>query len=226
LALLFVALFLALGIWQIQRRAWKHALIERVDARIHAAPVAPPAPERWAQVEAGADAYRRMSLTGQFRSGRDTLVLAVTDLGPGYWVMTPLDTGAFDVLINRGFIAQESRASVASPPKGRITVTGLLRLTEPRGGFLRNNDPQANRWYSRDIAAISRTIGLRRTAPYFIDADASMNGPGKPVGGLTVVRFADNHLIYALTWFVLAGFSAWAAWRVLGRTGNGVEDAD
>ena len=225
LALLFVALFLALGIWQVQRRAWKHALIAQVESRVHAAPVAPPLPAHWATVNTQADAYRHVALTGRFRPGHDVFVLAVTDLGSGYWVMTPLDTGPFDVMINRGFVSQEQRSHVAQPPAGIVTMTGLLRITEPGGGFLRSNDPVAKRWYSRDIPAISRAIGLGRTAPYFVDADAGLKGPGQPVGGLTVVRFADNHLVYALTWFALAGFSGWAAGRVLGQRGDEAGDA-
>jgi surfeit locus 1 family protein len=225
LALLFVALFLALGIWQIQRRTWKHALIARVEERVQATPVAPPPPSRWAGVNAQADAYRHVRLTGRFRTGRDVFVLAVTNLGSGYWVMTPLDTGAFDVLINRGFVSQEDRPHAAAPPQGPVPITGLLRITEPGGGFLRSNDPTAKRWYSRDVAAIAHAIGLGRTAPYFVDADVGLTGPGQPVGGLTVVQFADNHLVYALTWFALAGFSGWAAWRVLGKRSADAGDA-
>ena len=89
-------------------------------------------------------------------------------------------------------------------------------MTEPGGGFLRANDPAANRWYSRDVAAIAAARGLGRTAPYFVDADAAPNPGGLPVGGLTVVKFPDNHLVYALTWFalmLLALFFAWRLWR-------------
>jgi surfeit locus 1 family protein len=83
-------------------------------------------------------------------------------------------------------------------------VTGLLRLTEPKGGFLRANDPAADRWYSRDVEAMAAARGLTDTAPYFIDADATPNPGGLPVGGLTVVAFRNSHLVYALTWFALA----------------------
>jgi surfeit locus 1 family protein len=93
---------------------------------------------------------------------------------------------------------------------------GLLRLTEPKGGFLRSNDAVANRWYSRDVSAIADARGLAHVAPYFVDADAKPNPGGFPIGGLTVIRFANNHLVYALTWFALAiGLAAGAI--VIGR---------
>jgi surfeit locus 1 family protein len=193
--------FAALGAWQIERRAWKLALIARVDARIHAAPRSPPAPAAWARVNARHDAYRRVRATGVFLQNRETLVQAVTDLGPGWWVITPLRTVAGVILVNRGFTPPERLDAASRPagsPTGPVTITGLLRMSEPHGGFLRANDPAAGRWYSR---------GLGHIAPFFIDADASPNPGGYPRGGLTVVAFRNDHLVYALTWFALAGLS-------------------
>jgi len=216
--LLLAAGFAALGIWQIERRAWKHALIASVESRIHAAPVAAPGPPAWPALSATRDAYRRLSVSGRFLPGRDTLVRGVSDLGAGYWVMSPLDTGDFIVLVNRGFVPQGHKGDLG-PATGRVSVTGLLRTSEPGGGFLRTNDPTAGRWYSRDVAAIARARRLDRVAPYFIDADATPGG-GYPAGGLTVVRFPDNHLVYALTWFTLA-FLSLAGLRLFRGTGRG-----
>ena len=133
---------------------------------------------------------------------------AVTDLGGGHWVMTPLETTqGFIVLVNRGFVSPDRRepaTRTAGQVPGETTVTGLLRLTEPGGAFLRANDPTANRWHSRDVAAIASARQLDKTAPYFVDADVAPNPGGWPVGGLTKVAFSNNHLVYAVTWFTLA----------------------
>lgn len=91
------------------------------------------------------------------------------------------------------------------------TVTGLLRMTEPRGAFLRHNDPAHNCWYSRDVQAIAAARGLNNVAPYFIDADAGTAGE-VPIGGLTVITFHNSHLVYAITWYTLALMVAGAAW--------------
>ncbi len=216
LLLMLAAGFVALGIWQVERRAWKHALIDAVETRSTAAPVVAPAPG--VAVSAEADAYRRVRVTGRFLHDRETLVRAVSDLGSGYWVVTPLDTGRFTVLVNRGFVPPDRRdpaSRAAGNGAGPVTVTGLLRVTEPGGGFLRSNDPAAGNWYSRDVAAIAAARGLSNPAPYFIDADAAPNPGGWPRGGLTVLRFSDNHLGYALTWFALALLSLGAIWLVL-----------
>lgn len=206
LAALFFIVFTGLGVWQVQRLAWKTRLIAAVDARTQMVATSAPGPAAWARITRDGDAYRRVAADGAYLRGRDTLVQAVTDLGPGFWVMTPMQTEAgFIVLVNRGFTPD--RMAAAPPPPGRQTVHGLLRITEPGGGFLRKNAPSTDRWYSRDVAAIAAQRSVKHVAPYFIDADRSAAGPDWPRGGLTVVRFPNSHLAYALTWFTLAGLT-------------------
>lgn len=200
--------FTALGIWQIQRLFWKLDLIARVDARVHAEASAPPASAEWAKIAPADAEYRHVTVTGSFDHSRETFVQAVTELGPGFWVVTPLTlTDGSIVLVNRGFVPPDRRdpsSRAEGQVDGNITIVGLLRLSEPGGAFLRSNNPEANNWYSRDVAAIGDSKKLAGLAPYFIDADATANPGGYPVGGLTVVQFRNSHLVYALTWFSLA----------------------
>lgn len=214
-----VAVFLALGSWQVQRLFWKLDLIERVENRIHAEPVAAPARAEWPDIGRERDEYRRVTATGLFRHDRTALVQAVTERGAGFWVLTPLALAdGTTILVNRGFVPADRSspdARVASElAAGPVTVTGLLRISEPGGGFLRSNDPANDRWFSRDVAAIAAAKGLEDVAPYFIDADATPNPGGLPIGGLTVVAFRNSHLVYALTWYALAAMSAFAAFQV------------
>ncbi|WP_442919262.1 SURF1 family protein [Methylobacterium sp. SyP6R] len=221
LSLLATALFLALGIWQVERRAWKLDLIARVEARLAAAPVPAPGRAEWPKLSRDADEYRRVTATGRFLPDRAVRTMAVTEKGAGSWLLVPLVTASGDtILINRGFVPSDWQGS-AGDGEGSVTVTGLLRLPEPGGGFLRSNDPAHDRWYSRDVAAIAAARNLGPVAPYFIDADASGNGPSQPVGGLTVVVFHNNHLIYALTWFGLALLSGYAVYRLVREPGVG-----
>jgi surfeit locus 1 family protein len=217
--LLAIAGFTALGLWQLERRAWKLDLIARVDARLAAPPTAAPGPAAWPLPPDAA--YTRVEAKGRFLHDRETPVLAVTDLGSGYWILTPIETPAFTVLVNRGFVPHDRRDPATRPQgqlPGEATVAGLLRLSEPGGGFLRSNDPSAGRWYSRDVPAIAEARGLTAPlAPYFIDADAAPVPGGWPRGGLTVVRFRNTHLGYALTWFALAAGLAALTLRAVRR---------
>lgn len=217
--------FMALGTWQVHRRAWKHDLIARVDQRVHAPPVAVPGRERWPTITAADDEYRHVTVTGTLLQDKSVRVRASTELGMGSWLLTPLRTPAGDVvLINRGFVSTTwcgGKATCIPGPDGETTITGLLRISEPKGAFLQDNDPAADRWYSRDVAAMARAKSLGDAAPYFIDADAASSpghaeGKDGPVGGLTVIAFPDNHLSYAITWYALALMTllgGWVVWK-------------
>jgi surfeit locus 1 family protein len=207
---LLALLFAGLGVWQVERLRWKTDLIARVDARLAAEPV-PLSPKSDGSAFVGKDAeYLKVRATGRFDHARETLVDALTERGKGFWVLTPLRTADRILLVNRGFVPSE-RALPATRAAGQVagvvTVTGLIRLTEPSGRFLRANRPGADLWYSRDVAAIAGTRSLPHVEPFFIDADAAPNPGGLPIGGLTVVSFRNAHLVYALTWFALAALS-------------------
>jgi surfeit locus 1 family protein len=249
IAVLLIVLFAGLGSWQVQRLQWKLALIERVESRVHSAPAAPPPPARWGQLSAASDEYRRVKLSGFFLYQFTTPVQALSDLGSGYWLVTPMCTSdGYIVLVNRGFVpaadgllekypGQGAAAgvsvcerSVGSRLRGNdgVDVVGLLRVSEPRGGFLRENDPQHNRWYSRDVAAIARARGLYNVAPYFVDAARDQDpadAPDHPTGGLTVITFHNNHLVYAFTWYALA-LMVIGAWWWVARGGANREQED
>lgn len=211
LAALLSAGLAALGLWQLQRLTWKEALIARITQAQQAAPTPLPARSDWAGISKEQDEYRRVQARGQFIHEKQTLVRASTALGTGYWVMTPLrlSTGGY-LLVNRGYVGtgQLTPESRGEPSLGQPEqlVTGLLRPNEPGGSLLQKNEPQTQRWYSRDVAAIAQAQGLPQQdlAPFFIDAVAQPDSPPWPRAGLTVLSFNNKHLGYALTWFTLA----------------------
>ena len=217
-AALLAAGFAALGSWQLQRLAWKTDLIARVAQRTTAPAQPAPGPAAWPGLSRAADEYRRVAVHGRYAHDLATRVRAVTALGSGHWLLTPVRTDAGHwVLVNRGFVPHPGRAPDGAllpvpltEPAGAQTVVGLLRLTEPGGAMLQANDPAADRWTSRDVPAIARARGLgdAPVAPYFIDAvpgtDTPPTATGWPRPGLTVLAFSNSHLSYALTWFVLA----------------------
>ena len=197
-----------LGNWQLRRLDWKLALIERVEARAFAASVAAPVVATWSGITRQADEYRRVKIRGRFLHEKETLVWALTEFGNGYWVLTPLLTPTGEtVLINRGYIPVANanpELRSAGQINGEVSVTGLLRISEPDGIVLRENDPAMDLWYSRDVSAIAQARMLKNIAPYFIDADNTANPGGLPMGGLTRLNYRNVHLVYALTWYGMA----------------------
>ncbi|MCA0919403.1 SURF1 family protein [Pseudooceanicola nanhaiensis] len=204
--------FVSLGVWQVHRLGWKEDLIQRVDARVHADPIPAPGPADWPAISAEASEYTRVELTGTFLNDEEVQIYVPSDLGPSYWVMTPLarDDGTI-VMVNRGMVPERLKApATRQAPEGEVTVTGLLRMPEDKGWlFSRANDPENQLWYRRDIASITATKGFDNAAPYFVDEERGAP-EAWPRGGQTVIQFRNAHLQYALTWFALAALVLFA----------------
>ena len=222
---LFITFFL-LGTWQLERRTWKLELIAHLEQQLQRAPVLAPGPSTWPSI-GPAHSYLPVTVSGRFLHEGEILVQAMTRYGSGHWLLTPLRTDrGFTVFINRGFVDPEHRDPASREEAqngGPVSIAGLLRLSEPRGRLLQANDAAADRWYSRDVAAMGAARGLerQRLAPYFIDAGDAPNPGGWPVGGLTVVTFRNAHLGYALTWYALALMTVLGTWLMLReRTGS------
>jgi surfeit locus 1 family protein len=226
-----LVLLIGLGVWQVERLHWKEDLLARIDARIHAPPVALPPASEWAVLAATDYDYTHVRASGRLDPSRTAFIfrgasgIPGAPAGPGYWVMVPLvraDGSA--ILVNRGFIAvdrKERRAAAGAEraAAGETTVTGLLRPPESRGLFTPADNPDKGEWYTRDPGAIAAALHLDRAAPFSIDEDAHAAPPGEPAGGATVFDIPNNHFGYALTWFGLAAalagvFGVFAARRL------------
>jgi surfeit locus 1 family protein len=215
--LIVFAILCGLGVWQVQRLAWKEALIARVDSRLDDPPVPAPGPADWAALDLAEREYQPVSLTGRYLNDREARIVYVLTApkgpvgGVGYLVMTPFRTDeGWIAYVNRGFVPQANAAPetrAAGQIEGETTVTGLLRHTHGRSWFDPADDPAGNAWFSRDPKVWAAAAGLpaAEIAPYIVDAgyDPALPG-GLPQGGETLVTFPNSHLGYAITWFGLA----------------------
>ena len=213
LALAVFAVLIALGTWQVQRLAWKEALIETIAERI----ASPPRPlseiEALAAAQAGDVEYWPVEATGTFRHEAESHFFATWQGQSGFFVYTPLELadGRF-VFVNRGFVpfdrkdpAMRSEGQIAGP----TNIDGLARdtLAEKPSAIVPDNDPGKNIFYWKDIAAMTARAGLAPETdvlPFFIDIGENAVPGGLPVGGVTIVDLPNNHLGYAVTWFGLA----------------------
>lgn len=229
--LVALAILIALGVWQLERKAWKEDLLAQIQARAYGEPGAVAPEADWPAWRAEADEFRRVRLSGAFRHDLEAPVhgLAPAPGGrtaQGFYVFTPLVlTDGAVVMVNRGFVPTELGDPARRPEgqvAGPVTVTGLLRAPEAPRLFVPGNDPARNSWFTRDVAAMAQAKGLTRVAPFYVDADATPNLGGWPKGGQTRLALPNDHLHYALTWFGLAltlvGVFAGFAWRRLRGT--------
>jgi surfeit locus 1 family protein len=230
LTIILTACLVALGTWQVQRLSQKTALIAQIEARAYGEPKA--LPSDWNAIGPSADwEYSRVKLSGEFDHSAEVQVYTVTDIGPGYWALTPLKMlDGRNVIINRGFVPNDMRSPQTRPGgqiTGPVTITGLMRATETGGLFLRENDLASQRYYRRDIAQIAESKGINDAAPFYIDADDKANPGGLPIGGKTQLKFPNSHLSYAITWYVLAAMMIAAGWfvsRNLNASGTSKEE--
>lgn len=212
-----LVILIGLGIWQVQRLAWKEGLIARVTARIDAPPVPAPPSAAWAGLDMAGLQYEPVTVTGRFDNARETYVVQpLTEPkgrlgGLGYLVMTPLTTAdGWTVYVNRGFVPTANKdpaTRAAGQIEGETTVAGLLRTPYDRSWSAPSDNPAKNEWFSRDPVLYAKAAGLdpAKVAPYIIDARADPSLPGgMPQGGETIVDFPNSHLQYAITWFGLA----------------------
>ncbi|MEM8811510.1 MAG: SURF1 family protein [Pseudomonadota bacterium] len=216
-ALCVLPVLLALGTWQLKRLAWKEDLIRTVTERPTRDPVPAPGPEDWTAFDFSRYDYLPVNLTGRFGEDEVHVYTALSTAngplsGQGYWVVTPFEASdGWTVIVNRGFIPddrkdQQTRPN-SVPPMGSVTLTGLIRRPGTGNRFTPDADPDANIWYARDPAAIGAHFGVQkdRLAPYSIDLAAAMTPEGGlPQAGETLMRFSNNHLQYAVTWYGLA----------------------
>jgi cytochrome oxidase assembly protein ShyY1 len=221
LALLGLIVLLGLGTWQIERRAWKEALIATLDKRLNDAPVAMPPPEEWAGMTAENSEFTRVRLHVEFANASDALVYtsgsSIRDdvKGTGYFVfsLARLATGQ-QIVVNRGYTPGRTYP-VASGP---TDIVGYLRWPETLSWFVAAHDAKGEVWTVRDPQMMAAIKGWGPVAPIYIEQEAPVPPSGLPHPAALTVRLRNEHLQYAITWYGLAGvlvvmFAIWAVRR-------------
>jgi cytochrome oxidase assembly protein ShyY1 len=217
--LVTLALLIGLGVWQLQRRAEKHALIAQLTERLAAAPAALPAVAQWNALTPARDEFRRVRFSATYVQRPDAMVYSSGSAiredisGPGTWAFMParLPDGE-TIAINTGFVqntmqdrAQQDGAVTRLVTGAPMTVTGYIRFPETAGLLTPSENPAKRLWFTRDHLAMARVLGWGNVAPFYIDLESPVPESGIPKPGPLEVHLKDDHLQYAITWFGLAG---------------------
>jgi cytochrome oxidase assembly protein ShyY1 len=232
--LAMVAVFVGLGLWQLQRRVEKHALIAALTERLAAAPMPLPPASEWRALTAANDEFRRVTFTASYARLPDAMVYSPGSAvradasGPGTWAFLPARLASGEtVVINAGFVENtmqdrsvEDRALARIAADQQVTLTGYLRFPESAGWFTPAANPSKRLWFARDVGAMAQALlwgqGKSDVAPFYIDLEWPVPPNGIPKPGPLTVHLKDDHLQYAITWFTLAfavviAFGVW--WR-------------
>ena len=227
--LAMIAVFISLGVWQLERRVAKHALIAALTERLAAEPVSLPPASAWSSLTAEKDEFRRVRFKATF-AGPDAMVYSAGSAvredisGPGTWAFVPARLPSGEIItVNAGFVqntmqdrAEQDRVVARLVTGSPIELTGYMRFPE-RAGWLTPAANAAKRlWFVRDHLDMARALGWGEVAPFYIDLEQPAPLSGIPKPGPLQVHLKDDHLQYAITWFALAGavliaFGFW--WR-------------
>ena len=223
-ALILFGVLVALGTWQIERKAWKEGLISALTERLAAPPTALPPAAAWANLDQANEEYRRVKLSGTFEHDKEALVYAPGSAfrpdvpGVGFWVFTPMRfSDGRVVMVNRGFVPpdrKEAAARAEGQVAGPLEIVGTMRWPDGRSWFSPRDDAAHNLWFTRDPAAIAAAKGVGAVAPFYVEQESPTPPGGCPQPGKLVVHLRNEHLQYAITWYGLAlvlvvVFAAW-----------------
>jgi surfeit locus 1 family protein len=215
LGLCGVAILLSLGAWQVRRLAWKQTLLAGIEAQIHGAPEALPAP---GTADPLVLKYRPVELRGS-TTGEGLLVLTgQKDVGAGYEVISVFETSDHRrVLLDRGFVPEAARD--APRPPVALDVLGNLHWPSEADSYTPAPDLKTGLWFARDVPEMAKALN---TEPLLVVV-SSVTGDAQgvepvPVG---IEGIPNDHLGYAITWFSLAavwaGMTAFLLWRIRQR---------
>ena len=221
-----LAVLIGLGVWQLERRAWKQNLIDAVGRKLAAMPADLPPGVDWARLDRAEWEFRQVRFVGELRNDQEALVytsgstLRVDVGGPGYWVFAPAQTRDGIVPVDRGFVPlgrKDLATRVAGQLSGSIDIVGVLRWPDARSWFTPNDDPAKNTWFVRDPAAIAAAKGWGPVPSFYVEQQAPAPPGGLPAPGKLEPNLLNNHLQYAITWLGLAAVLA-GVFAVFART--------
>lgn len=201
-----------LGVWQLDRASQKATLVADMQARLAGASGALPA-----QPDPIADNYRPVRLNGAFLPAQTFVLSGSKEEGPGFRVIGAFQTeDGRDVMVDRGFLPEAQRAVMPAPGDGTQTLTGNLQWPRDADSFTPGYDATRNLFFARDVGPLAAHLG---TEPVLIVLRAS-SVPDPFVQPMPVdqVTIPDNHIGYAVQWFLMAlvwaGMTLFFLWRI------------
>lgn len=189
------AVLIGLGLWQVERLAWKETILSDIDSRLQATPVV-----LSRDVTEDIDEYTRVRLTGVPTGDELHVLVSGTEAGTGYRVISKMQTNLGPVLVDQGLLALDNKD--AAPLRLPMDMTGTLLWPDDQNNNTPAPDLDKNIWFARNVATMSSTLD---TLPLMVVTTAANPADPRltplPVNTSTI---KNDHFEYAVTWFLLA----------------------
>jgi surfeit locus 1 family protein len=204
-------ILVSLGLWQLDRADQKAAIIAEMEARIFDAPIPLPAAPN-----ADSDRYLPVRSEGRFTDEYTRALAAQKALGPGFHLISVLETlDGRRVLVDRGFLP-DAQARGLSPELDAVQIVGNLHWPRDANSFTPPYDAGRDLFFARDV---DQMAALLKTEPVLIVLRASDQEPPLAIPvPVHQVSIPDNHLGYAVQWFLMAiawaGMTLFFLWRI------------
>lgn len=194
--LIGTGILVSLGVWQVQRLAWKKDLLAGIAAQIDADPV-----PLQAAVEPEFQRYAPVEMSGRFEDGHIRMLASRKTIGPVHRIIRPFEADGFGrVLVDTGW--QPDGAKVRAVPQDTLTLIGNLDAPIEADGFTPPPDLAADLWFARDVPAMARALDTRPIL--VVLRDAPQIDLGVTPWPVDTAGIPNDHLQYAITWFSLA----------------------
>jgi len=204
------AVLATLGTWQLDRLAWKTAMLDEIDVRIAAEPVA--LPETF---DIEADRFLPVVVSGRTLGDELVALTSVPRVGPGFRVVSAFETDTGRrILVDEGFVLSAQRDVERAPVA--MSVVGNLHWPREVDGFTPEPDLANGMVFARDVDVMAAALGTETVL--VVARDVSGTAPRATPLPVTSEGIPNSHLGYAIQWYglamVWAGMTAFFLWRM------------
>ena len=206
------AILINLGLWQLHRLDWKEGMLAQIQSQIDAPAVPLPA-----EVDPSMK-YMPVTVSGTTTGDEIDVLSGTKEQGGGYQIVSRFITDdGRAIMVDRGFVPQEDRH--AERPPTRLTIRGNLHWPDEKGSSTPDPNLTENIWFARDVPAMAAQLDTQPilVVASFVEGDAQGVEP-IPVA---IEGIPNNHLSYAVQWFLIAatwaGMTVALIWRIRQR---------
>ena len=196
-------ILLSLSLWQVKRLVWKTNLIEQRVSNFEGEPK-----NLFDIKKPNENEFKKVFIEGQLLNNLEFFMPALSKNGNnGFHIIVPMEVEKKKlILFDTGWVPlakKEKNKRLNNLIKEKKIFTAVIRLPGRKGYFQPDNDNVKNFWFFVEPELMEETISMKLENRFYLEAVD--NGPnGYPLGNQTRIYLRNNHLQYAITWFLIA----------------------